>query len=653
MKSHSIIFLLFTLLTGVSLRAQDQREIDSLKNLLNTEIPDAVRADALSGLGWEVSYESLSEGLVYAQKGLALAQKIQNKEIEARAWNVMGTIYLDLGDYIRATEAHLNSIRIREAQNDTRGLATSYHNLSLVYKSRNDFQKNLEYMRKSFFLHQSIGNEEGLAASSSNLGNAYLRIDSVDQALAVFTNGLAYSRRANKRKWEMSNMIGISECLALNEQNEASEDTLKQALILARQLNSEYEMIKIYADVARIRLVQKKYDLALAYADSSLWLIRKIKSPDSEKEIWQSIAKIKEAQGDYKGSVLALTRFQQLKDSLLSVNVQKHQSELETVYESEKKDYEINSLIKKKSIQNTYVLVLIVGFLLLLGLALLLFNRIKFRQRSSVLLAKQNAEIDEKNKDITDSINYAKRIQEAMLPEAEQLYKQFPESFILYQPKDIVSGDFYWTLEKDDLHFLVVADCTGYGVPGGFMSVMSAALLAEIVTEQGISNPAEILERLRSRIISSLRQGSSEENNSDGLNIAIAVFDVANQQLNYAATNCNIWRLRYKTIERLSQDSICVGFEKGEMKSFSSFETSLLAGDYFLFHTNGFTRQLAATTKQQLGANVLESIIEANHQFRGDVLKEKISVEFEQAKGEIEQTDDILMIGVATPVIQK
>ncbi|MGL4599231.1 MAG: SpoIIE family protein phosphatase, partial [Bacteroidia bacterium] len=523
--------------------------------------------------------------------------------------------------------------------------------LSLVYKSRNDFQKNLEYMRKSFFLHQSIGNEEGLAASCSNLGNAYLRIDSVDQALAVFTNGLAYSRRASKIRWEMLNLVGIAECLASKEQNEASEDTLQHAMLIARQLNSDYEMLKIYADVSRIRMKQQKFALALAYADSSLSLIHKIKSPDSEKEIWQSIAKIKEAQGDYKGAVVALTRFQQLKDSLLTVNVEKHQSELETVYESEKKDFEIKSLTQKKSIQNTYVLILIGGFILLLGLAILLFNRIKFRQRSSILLAKQNAEIDEKNKDITDSINYAKRIQEAMLPETELLQTQFPESFVIYQPKDIVSGDFYWTLEKNNLHFLAVADCTGYGVPGGFMSVMSGALLAEIVTEQGIVDPAEILERLRARIISSLRQGAHEENNMDGLNIAIAVFDVANQKLNYAATNCNIWRLRHKKIEVLSQDTICVGFEKGEMRPFSRFEIALASGDYFLLHTNGFTRQLAASTNQPLGAAPLQEIIETYHQFRGDVLKEKIKTDFELRKGAIDQTDDMLMIGVATPVL--
>ncbi|MGL4598116.1 MAG: hypothetical protein ACRCYO_11325, partial [Bacteroidia bacterium] len=95
-----------------------------MKNRLNEEIPDSSRAEAFVSLGWQVSYENLSEGLVYAQKGLALAQEIQNNGIESRAWNVVGAIYLDLGDYIRATEAHLNAIRIREAQNDMRGLAT-------------------------------------------------------------------------------------------------------------------------------------------------------------------------------------------------------------------------------------------------------------------------------------------------------------------------------------------------------------------------------------------------------------------------------------------------------------------------------------------------------------------------------------------------
>jgi serine phosphatase RsbU (regulator of sigma subunit) len=649
---RSITFFLLLLISGEML-GQDRPLVDSLKKQLETEISDSLRADFLAQIGWFVSYENLSEGLVYAQKSLELSKNIQNKNTESRALNVIGTIYLDLGDYSRATEAHLNAIRIREALADTISLATSYHNISLVYSSRNDFHKSLEYMRKAFFLNMALKNEQGLAASCSNLGNAYLRIDSVDQALAVFNNGLAYSSRSARPKWEAINLFGVAECLALKGNNEESEINLQQAFVLARKLNSEYEMIAFYVDGARIRLVQNKFDQALSYADSSLVLIRKIKTPDWEKEAWQLIAEIKEKKGDFIGSLEALTRFQQLKDSLLNENVQKHQRELETIYESEKKDHAINFLTQKKNIQNTYVLVLIVGFLLLLGLALLLFNRIKFRQRSNILLAKQNAEIDEKNKDITDSINYAKRIQEAMLPEAELLHKQFPESFILYHPKDIVSGDFYWTLEKDDLHFLAVADCTGYGVPGGFMSVMSVTLLAEIVSEQGITDPAEILERLRSRIISSLRQGSNEENNSDGLNIAIAVFDVANQQLNYAAANCNIWRLRYKTIERLSQDAICVGFEKEGMKPFSKFETPLVAGDYFLLHTNGFTRQLTASTKQRLDANVLEEIIEANHQFRSDVLKEKIIAGFEQAKGDIEQTDDMLMIGVATPVLSK
>ena len=142
-------------------------------------------------------------------------------------------------------------------------------------------------------------------------------------------------------------------------------------------------------------------------------------------------------------------------------------------------------------------------------------------QKEKEVVEKIKVELEDKNKDITDSINYAKRIQEAILPSKEAIQAVFPESFILYKPKDIVSGDFYWFTELEDYYFIAAIDCTGHGVPGAFMSLIASTLLSEIVNGRKIIVPSHILQELNNEIIRVLKQSDSDSSTRDGMDMSI------------------------------------------------------------------------------------------------------------------------------------
>jgi serine phosphatase RsbU (regulator of sigma subunit) len=255
--------------------------------------------------------------------------------------------------------------------------------------------------------------------------------------------------------------------------------------------------------------------------------------------------------------------------------------------------------------------------------------------------------IEQRNRDIVESIRYAKRIQEAILPEKQELLTFFPESFILYEPKDIVSGDFYWTLNRNDHVFYAIADCTGHGVPGGFMSMLAISLMNEIVIEKGMDEPADILNMLRVKIILALKQTGASGENKDGMDMIFCRFNKKDNTLTYAAANNPLWIVRNGEMLVFPADKQPVGVNMVDaVESFNQHTIQLQKNDCIYAITDGYADQFGGPKGKKFSHKRLKDLLvnisgkdmNAQHETLGSTLKEW--------KGNLEQVDDISLAGI-------
>ncbi|MBN8691662.1 MAG: SpoIIE family protein phosphatase [Bacteroidetes bacterium] len=270
----------------------------------------------------------------------------------------------------------------------------------------------------------------------------------------------------------------------------------------------------------------------------------------------------------------------------------------------------------------------------------------KVKERTAEVVQK-NIELDEKNKDITASIRYAKRIQDAILPPDFFVRNYLPKTFILFKPKDIVSGDFYWLYDKKDMVLFAAVDCTGHGVPGAFMSIVGHSKLDQIVAEHGITKPSEILNELNKNVSDTLRQSYLEDNQvRDGMDIALCAFNRKTNVLEYAGAFNPLWLIRNGELTEIKADKFPIGnLKSGENKKFTNHSIQLIAGDTLYIYSDGFADQFGGPDGKKFKYSAFKKLLLDTQHLSMEEQGELLYKTIEEWKGELEQVDDILVIG--------
>lgn len=261
-------------------------------------------------------------------------------------------------------------------------------------------------------------------------------------------------------------------------------------------------------------------------------------------------------------------------------------------------------------------------------------------------VVKQKEIIEEKNKDITDSINYAKRIQQAKLPKKEEIYSALPQSFVLFKPKDIVSGDFYFFYKTKKNVFIVAADCTGHGVPGAFMSMIGSEKLEDAVSQT--TDTSEILNLLNKGIKTALKQSENDESTRDGMDIAICSIDTENRIVKYAGANRPLWIIRHKNVavEEIKPTKVAIGGLTNESQYFDTHELKLQQGDTFYIFSDGYADTFSGQGNKKLTTKKFKEILLSIQDKSMREQEQYLNNFLENWKAGIEQIDDILVIGV-------
>ena len=257
----------------------------------------------------------------------------------------------------------------------------------------------------------------------------------------------------------------------------------------------------------------------------------------------------------------------------------------------------------------------------------------------------QRDEIERKNEEIIQSFTYARRIQNSMIPKGKILYSFFEEFFVFNKPKDILSGDFFWTFEYEDKIIVAVADCTGHGVPASLLSVLGISTLNEIVLKYKKLKPSEILNHLRTRIIISLSQSENIGFNKDGMDISLIMYNKKDMLIDFAGAYNPLVIVRDKIILSLDGDRMPIGISEAE-KQFSNQQISVKKDDVIYMFSDGFSDQFGGTANKKLKRKQFKDLLIKTHSLPLVVQKERLSLFFKEWKGDYEQVDDVLIIGL-------
>jgi serine phosphatase RsbU (regulator of sigma subunit) len=653
-----ILFILVFIILKISVIAQgDKHKIDSLENFLKTEnIPDSTKLKVSYELAHQYLFSNNEKTLLYTDQAILLARKTKNKKYEGEAFSLQGVVYKNKGEYATAIEKHLLSLKIKEEKNDKRGKAIAFNDIGILYKVMKNYPKALECYRKSNALLVEEGNQMGISLTFGNIGTVYSDRQNYDSALFYYNKALAIAEKIQDKNALVTAYSNVGEILGKKGNAEKALEYFKKSLVIDIENNDAYGMIISYTNVGNALKDLGKYKEALEnYIKAEKLCIENDAKP-LLKDLYQAIAESYRKNNDFSKAYDYLSKYTVLNDSILNKETTQQIAEMDTKYQTEKKDKELTmkdaEIIKqqadasKKATQRNGILI---GFLLVLCLAFFILKGYRQKQKANIEILKQKDIIEEKNKEITDSIHYAKRIQKALLASEGILKKNLPEHFVLYKPKDIVSGDFYWAQNINGNFLLCTADCTGHGVPGAFMSLLGISYLNEITRERNINNPAQVLEKLRSEIISNLSTDEyAEDINAvnDGMDMVLCNFKFKEMTLDFACSNNPLWLIRNNEFIEFKADKAPVGRYYGEMKNFTAQSIQLQKGDLIYTLTDGYADQFGGVNGKKFKYKALQQILMSftNKPLieQQKILEEKI----DEWRGNLEQVDDILIIGV-------
>lgn len=640
--------------------AQDDRYMDSLRKVISTlKDDDTNKAYAMSKLAFEYSYIDLDSGMRIAEKALSLAENTNYNHGKAHVYNTMGTICHDKGDFQKAVEFFSKARALAERDRDKSMLAVIYANMGNTYEFIKDYQSAKHYLFNSLRLFKELGQPKQYAGCYMNIGVMYYEHNELDSAMYYYRESLKLPFGDPGQAAILH--FNISECYLRQKNLVGAEKELLTGMELLKGLNIDYYDAMFSQQLGKIYILQKKYDEAERLILKSLNIAQKSKLLSPETQANYNLYELYQAKKEYQKALQYHIRYSQLNDSLNNTERGNAAKELEKKYQTEKKQAEIeklnaeNTISESESKRKSQLLIFAfigVGLVLCaLGFAVFAFmNKRKANVKLEALhreVSQQKEELLDKNKNITDSIQYAQRIQNVLLTSQGYIKENLKDFFILNKPKDIVSGDFYWAARQDDHFYFMVADCTGHGVPGAFMSLLGINFLNEIVLERKMQSPEKILDSLRAGIIKAFTdKGRTGSEMNDGMDGVLCRFDLSTNLLHYAAANNTIVLVRRGEIIELSGDKMPVGKSPRDQESFSLHSFQLVQGDCLYMTTDGYPDQFGGAQGKKLKMKQVKQLLLSLATLTVEEQKQEANRYFESWKGKLEQLDDVLMVGI-------
>ncbi len=630
----------------------------------------------------------LDSSLVYFNHCLDIARKLGDIKHQAEIYNNLGFVANRKGDVYLALDYYLNSLKIKEQYANPADVALAYNNVASIYLKQKEYDKAIEYFNKSVELLQQSNNERTLAIIEHNLGHAYLKNHEPDKAEQMLLHSKMLKQKLSLQSLLPPTLLDLGDVYMQQKQYDKALLQFEQALLIAEALDNKEFYDNALIRIASAYFYQNNIRQALIYAKKAKIYADRLNYPELKKEAALVLSRIYRELHDYQNAFRFFNEYITYRDSLFNEELRENTIKKQMAFEYQRKRL-VDSLamVKEKAVQQLIVekqqaeletqktqkKALIAGVVLLIIIAGLIFYSFTKTKYANRLIKKQKQIVEQKNQEITDSINYAKRIQDAVINRNE-VNTFFPNHFVLFKPKDIVSGDFYWSKVYKDAEgnvsiHIAVADCTGHGVPGAFMSLLGISYLNEIVTENTRS-AAEVLNTLRAKIIDNLRHVDENKVIRDGMDISYCIITF-NQQHEVAGRNIC---LKYagafnplyiisdvnecaaadaqltgeendKTLFELKANRQSIGYIS-QMVPFTEKEVWLHHNDRIYLFTDGYADQFGGEKGKKLKYKPFKRLLLATAGKPVSEQSQAIESFLSEWMKSYEQTDDITVIGV-------
>ena len=614
------------------------------------------------------------------QQALQLSKKIKWKKGEALAYGTLATCKSIQSDYPGAIEYYYNALAIHEELNNLDGVAVMYAGLGVLYKNTGELDKALEFHNKALEIDLKRGDTARTSLHYGNIGVVYKHLQDFDKALEYYGKALEIDTKNNNIDGQSRHLGNIGVIHKNLKNYEEAITYYFKALEISEQQNDLEGILIKSQNIGNLYILLGKYAKAEKYIQRALDLSKQLGSLNGLYSAYSKQTTLYEHMGKDKEALKSLRLAMAYKDSIFNEENKKEILRQEVNFEFEKKqaieqaehEKELAVAASEQKRQQLFLVFLAVVLLAVIIISFIIYKSLKNSNKQKQLIEQQKFEVeqqkiivDNKNKEITDSIIYARRIQQAILPPKEVLSKNLENGFILYKPKDVVSGDFYW-MESSNINtngalekavFLAAADCTGHGVPGAMVSVVCNNALNRAVREFKLTNPAEILDKVRLLVIETFEK--SEEEVNDGMDIALCslTFQIPSAELNesetvatlqYAGANNALYIVKTNDKEKLVEikpNKQPIG-KVDNPEPFTQHTIKLQKGDTIYMFTDGFADQFGGKKGKKLMYKPFKNLLLSIQDKTMNEQKTMLEQYFEDWKGNLEQVDDVCVIGV-------
>ena len=678
METRNILYiLLFVACFSFQSKASN---LDSLSNYINSTPEDTAKIEALIKLGKKLRNGQVDSATTIFQQALQLSKKIKWKKGEALAYGTLATCKSIQSDYPGAIEYYYNALAIHEELNNLDGVAVMYAGLGVLYKNTGELDKALEFHNKALEIDLKRGDTARTSLHYGNIGVVYKHLQDFDKALEYYGKALEIDTKNNNIDGQSRHLGNIGVIHKNLENYEEAITYYFKALEISEQQNDLEGILIKSQNIGNLYILLGKYAKAEKYIQRALDLSKQLGSLNGLYSAYSKQTTLYEHMGKDKEALKSLRLAMAYKDSIFNEENKKEILRQEVNFEFEKKqaieqaehEKELAVAASEQKRQQLFLVFLAVVLLAVIIISFIIYKSLKNSNKQKQLIEQQKFEVeqqkiivDNKNKEITDSIIYARRIQQAILPPKEVLSKNLENGFILYKPKDVVSGDFYW-MESSNINtngalekavFLAAADCTGHGVPGAMVSVVCNNALNRAVREFKLTNPAEILDKVRLLVIETFEK--SEEEVNDGMDIALCslTFQIPSAELNesetvatlqYAGANNALYIVKTNDKEKLVEikpNKQPIG-KVDNPEPFTQHTIKLQKGDTIYMFTDGFADQFGGKKGKKLMYKPFKNLLLSIQDKTMNEQKTMLEQYFEDWKGNLEQVDDVCVIGV-------
>ena len=628
-------------------------------------------AAALNNIGYfDKHHGDIPSAFENYNQALKIQLELNDKINLSVTYNNIGGIYIQQGDIPLALENYHNSLRIREEIGDKYGMANSYNNLGYIHMNQDDFDLALDYYHKSLNLKEDTKDKKGISNTYNNIGQIHEKKGNLQLALEYYQKCLEIDSEIKDKEGKAISYNNIGGVYRSQGDLDLAIEFYKKSLELREEIEDKNGIAISYNNIAIVAFMKGEMNGpkgALSFANKSLLLSKEMGFISNINASSNTLSKVYFKQGNYKKALEMRNLEIQMRDSLASESALKAAISQQAKYEYEKrkgiddKENEKKVAIEKEAQKRQFIVlvIVIIASALVLVLLIIIYRRLRITRKQKFVIEEQKEEvesqrdqiegqkneIEEKHEEIQESITYAKRIQNAILPPDSFMTQHLPNNFVYYQPKDVVAGDFYWMEVHDDIVFFAAADCTGHGVPGAMVSVVCHNALNRAVREFGLRDAGQILDKVRELVLATFEK--SEEQMKDGMDICLCALNKKSNNLQFSGANNPLYLVKEGKLETIKGTKQPIGHVQ-DPRPFECHNINLTDIHSFYLTTDGYADQFGGPKNKKFSYKQLRELLLDNHSEtmneQHDILRSELNLWIGQ--GDDEQIDDICMIGI-------